>query len=511
MRRTYPLSDRRLQRSLAVSALMLTLVAAKAFGTCHAAGPAASGNGSGSDWNDVMKLPTAPVRGDIYYLKDGSYGSYSPTTANSSTTRITIKKAQTYDYGRASDGCTNDISAGWNSATMGSSQAVFSGVGGTFSTSGGQGYYTVDGNGKTTTAGCGVSPAVNAAATDCGIKMMASGTSASTYGVLWINGTYDNGATRATGWTVRYVEIAGAGDAEINVTNGNEHTLYIRNGANNFLFEHNYLHDCGTDCIDTPWGDMDVFNLNHFKHNPIPTSANHGQFWLGDGAGNGGINNYTWSNNIIEDMGGTAIWAVLNGGQQSNWNIFNNVLVHSASYAGHTDDGIFSVINSGSSGSNVNIYDNTWVGWHVNYSGAFDFVCETKCSGLVFENNLLYGIVDLQDGTRPIGGCDWSNCTTSHNSYLNVPGAIGMAGTADVQVTSGLASPFVNSSAYNFKLVGESNNVNNGLSLAAPYNVDAVGDPRPGGDGVWDRGAYEYATSQAQAPAPPTALTGTVQ
>jgi hypothetical protein len=210
-------------------------------------------------------------------------------------------------------------------------------------------------------------------------------------------------------------------------------------------------------------------------------------------------------------MGGTAIWAVLNGGQQSNWNIFNNVLIHSASYAGHTDDGIFSVINSGSSGSNVNIYDNTWVGWHVNYSGAFDFVCETTCSGLVFENNLLYGIVDLQDGTRPIGGCDWSNCTTSHNSYLNVPGAIGMAGTADVQVTSGLASPFVNSSAYNFKLVGESNNVNNGLSLAVPYNVDAIGDPRPGSDGVWDRGAYEYATSQAQAPAPPTALSGTVQ
>src|SRR5580704_8559487 len=225
------------KRVLFALSLVLVASAVKSFAVCHAVGPAASGNGSGSDWSDVMKLPTAPVRGDTYYLMDGSYASHSPTTATSGTTRITIKKAQSYDYGRISDGCPNDISAGWNAATMGNSQAIFSGVGQAFSTSGGQGYYTLDGNGKTTTAGCGLSPAVNAAASDCGIKLLASGTSATTYGVLWINSTYDTGVTRATGWTVRYLEIVGAGDAEINVTNGNEHTLYCRNGCNNFLFE----------------------------------------------------------------------------------------------------------------------------------------------------------------------------------------------------------------------------------------------------------------------------------
>ena len=498
------------KRVLFALSLVLVASAGKSFAVCHAVGPAASGNGSGSDWSDVMKLPTAPVRGDTYYLMDGSYGSYSPTTATSGTTRITVKKAQSYDYGRISDGCPNDISAGWNAATMGNSQAIFSGVGQAFSTSGGQGYYTLDGNGKTTTAGCGLSPAVNAAASDCGIKLLASGTSATTYGVLWINSTYDTGVTRATGWTVRYLEIVGAGDAEINVTNGNEHTLYCRNGCNNFLFEHNYLHDCGTDCIDTPYGSNVTFNLNHFRHNPIPTAANHGQFWLADGNQNDG---YVWSNNLIQDMVGTAYWAVLNGGQASNWQIYNNVIFQTDPTR-HVDTGTFVVINPGSNGQNINIIGNTWANDHSTYSGHFTFACDSTdgavCNGTItFENNLLYDIVDDQDGTRPVGSSQFPNTIANHNSYINVPGSIGLLGIEDVVIASGASSPFLNWSDDNFNLTGESASVNNGLALAAPYNVDAAGNMRPGGDGVWDRGAFQYDGSKLQAPSPPTGLMGT--
>jgi len=488
-----------------VAFAFFTITAASAFGTCHATGPNASGNASGSNWNNVMKLPAAPVRGDVYYLADGSYGTYSPTTATSGTTRITIKKAQSYDYGRVSDGCTNDISAGWNVATMGSSQAVFSGVGGTVSTTGNQGYYTFDGNGKTTTAGCGVSPAVNAAASDCGIKMSASGTSASTYGVLWINSTYDSGVSRATGWSVRYVEIAGAGDAEINVSNGNEHTLYCRNGCNNFLFEHNYVHDCGTDCIDTPYGSGVTFNLNHFRRNPIPTAANHGQFWLADGDQN---DDYVWSNNLIQDMVGTAYWAVLNGGQASNWEIYNNVIFQTDPTR-HIDTGTFVVINSGSNAQNINIIGNTWVNDHSTYSGHFTFACEGICTGTItFENNLLYQIVDDQDGTNPVGSSQFPSTIANHNSYINVPGTIGLLGASDVDVASGASSPFANWSSYHFQIAGESKNVNGGLVLSSPYDFDALGSSRPGSDGDWDRGAFEYSP---QIPSPPTGLTGVVQ
>src|SRR6185437_9075535 len=147
-------------------------------------------------------------RGDTYYLMDGSYGSYSMNTANSGTTAITFKKAQSYDFGRSSDGCSNDISAGWNAATMGSGQATFTDFGNSCATCG---FFTLDGNGQTTTQGCGAAPTANQAVTDCGFKFtVASGSG----GPLDI-GVNAGGANRTPNWTLRYLEIAGPGDVVI--------------------------------------------------------------------------------------------------------------------------------------------------------------------------------------------------------------------------------------------------------------------------------------------------------
>src|ERR1035441_128305 len=99
---------------------------------CHVVTAAGGGSKTGADWNNAYAgLPATLVRGDTYYLADGSYGSYSLNTATSGTTQITIKKAI------ASDNCT---STGWNVATMGSAQATFTQI----ANSGG-GYYTVNG------------------------------------------------------------------------------------------------------------------------------------------------------------------------------------------------------------------------------------------------------------------------------------------------------------------------------------------------------------------------------
>jgi hypothetical protein len=481
---------------------------------CHAVGTTSAGDGSGSSWANQMKnLPTNLVRGDTYYLADGQYGSYTFNTPNSGSSTITIKKAQGYDYGRTSDGCSNDISGGWNSSTMGSSQAVFAAVGGTVSSPGGQGYITLDGNGRTTTAGCGVSPAVNASASDCGIKIMASKTSASTYGVLWINATYDNGATRAYGWTVRYVELQGAGDAGNTISNSNEHTLYCRNGCNALLVEHIYSHDSACDFIDIPYGDGVIFNLNHFKQNA--SSANcHGQFFLGDG---NQMNNYTFSSNLIQDVQGTAYWSILNGGQASNWKIFNNIIFQlPASSRPGVSTGTFVVVNSGSYATGINLIDNTWVGAHTDYSNHYGAACDATCNGTFKEQgSLYYGIIDDQDSSSPspvaVTG-DFSNATENNNSVIN-SGTVhnGYTGTGDIRATS-QANPFVNWPSYNFHLTGNSTNVNSSLSLAAPYNVDMAGNTRPSA-GVWDRGAFEFISAGPPPPAPgiPTNLSGTVR
>jgi len=60
----------------------------------------ASGNQTGTDWaNAHTQLPSSLVRGDIYYVADGSYPSYTFNDAESGTSLITVKKATQADHG----------------------------------------------------------------------------------------------------------------------------------------------------------------------------------------------------------------------------------------------------------------------------------------------------------------------------------------------------------------------------------------------------------------------------
>ncbi len=79
-------------------------------------GPSASGNGSGSDWNNMKAWSATPSRGDIWYLADGNYTGKTFNTAASSTTPIIVRKATLSSHGP---------SAGWID-TMGLGQAKFS-------------------------------------------------------------------------------------------------------------------------------------------------------------------------------------------------------------------------------------------------------------------------------------------------------------------------------------------------------------------------------------------------
>ena len=51
-------------------------------------------SGNGSSWSNAWdSLPSTLVRGDTYYIADGSYGSYTFNDAQSGSTLIYIKKA----------------------------------------------------------------------------------------------------------------------------------------------------------------------------------------------------------------------------------------------------------------------------------------------------------------------------------------------------------------------------------------------------------------------------------
>ncbi len=80
--------------------LLVCLVEPAAGAAVHYVRAGASGSTNGSDWvNAWTALPAALVRGDTYYIADGSYSNYDFNDAASGSTVITIKKATEADHG----------------------------------------------------------------------------------------------------------------------------------------------------------------------------------------------------------------------------------------------------------------------------------------------------------------------------------------------------------------------------------------------------------------------------
>src|SRR5262245_7797716 len=89
--------------SISTVACVLTVIVAY-VDRCEAATryvrAGAAGANTGADWTNAYSvLPATLVRGDVYYLADGSYPGYIFDDASSGTTLITIKKATVNDHG----------------------------------------------------------------------------------------------------------------------------------------------------------------------------------------------------------------------------------------------------------------------------------------------------------------------------------------------------------------------------------------------------------------------------
>lgn len=90
-----------LLRQLILAALLLSAFCASAQTTIRV-GPTATGNGSGSDWNNLAQWSSVTLtRGNTYVFRgsETQYGGRTLNTANSGTTRITLKYAWPDEYG----------------------------------------------------------------------------------------------------------------------------------------------------------------------------------------------------------------------------------------------------------------------------------------------------------------------------------------------------------------------------------------------------------------------------
>jgi hypothetical protein len=210
---------------------------------------------------------------------------------------------------------------------------------------------------------------------------------------------------------------------------------------------------------------------------------------------------------VIQDIQGTGIWVCLTGCQASNFIIYNNVIWRpSGSTRPGTSNGIFSCINPGNKCTNWAFIGNDVINYTADYAGALGTHCDGNPNTFIWQNNLFYAIT-------PSDRIDFQLCggslTEGNNTYLNSGAPKSGTNSSDIIIPTGAPNPFTDWPNAVFTLASQNANWTGGQALTVPYNVDFRGNARPGPDGVWYRGAFQFLGS-ASTPAPPTNLKGIV-
>ena len=445
--------------SIATVVAVLTLAPQMSEAANRYVRPGATGANSGSDWtNAYTSLPASLVRGDTYYLADGSYGSVTFDDANSGTTVITIKKAISADHG--SD-------TGWAS-DFGDGQAVFR------SWNIHTDYYVFDGQRRNADWRVG-------GTSQYGIKVAGTGP------LRLDNG----GGTGADNVTFRFVDIQGGGRD----TGSGDDVIYGLTGNTNITFQFCALRDSDR-TIFLMRGNWTNLLVDHsYLARNTSTDAIHGELLSSTST-----TNMIFSHNSIEDIEGTAVWASLNGGTSNGWKIFGNTITHTPNYlsnrnmragSGHGVAATIYVANDASNNNtanNVLFYNNTII----NLRGLWSGLHIEAGTGNKATNNIWYNSPRLGS----------SGTTHTHNWYYNTGPQDGDDSATKVICTSA-CDKFVSIPSRDFRLAS---GTPEGTALPSPYNVDPDGATR-GDDGIWDRGAFDFGSQVASTPNPPSGLT----
>lgn len=412
-----------------------------------------------SDWSLEQAcdaLPDTLIRGDTYYLADGTYPGRTLDTPAANGSIITIKKATATDHGSE---------VGWQS-TLGDGQATFAGPF-DFMTHD----WVVDGQTRNDSDWF-----------DAAAYGFAIGSSADEYQLSGHN--YGNIPSNIQ---VRYVYLPGWAAPLPDVTRriyavdwddydgGSEATglvfshMYV-SGSNNVWF------------IRTTRGTIIEYSASDgVKSN----SANHGEI----------VNCYysvfdtTIRYNIFRNAflgnGGTALIAIAvphPGNVQPRIDIYGNLF---ANY--QTGDAAIGFLGNSDNGGyckNCNIYNNTFV----NGAGGTGIQFPDG-SGNVIQNNLFVNSGDVPSTSAP-------GSIISHNAFGPGAGSFGSDAQANVPT-----SIFMNYAAGDFRLA-----MATAPGVVQPDNRDLTHQTR-GADGVWDRGAYEFDSGADHTPpAPPNML-----
>jgi len=474
--------------------ILSCLTISPAFSACHCVTASGSGSKTGADWNNAYAgLPATLVRGDIYYLADGTYPSYTFNTAVSGTKTVEIRKAQSYD---------NCTSTGWNTSTMGAAQAVFPFTSTQHMMDIQSSYFILNGNGTSTAPGCGGAPGSTVTSepptpSDCGIRVdnstCTSNNADACDGPIDIEPGYGH-------VTIEYVELVGnAMETSTNTSDNAEiQTWGATAGNTNQTFEHIYGRDSA--CVYIQYAvNNHTAAYNYWwgtEVNGAPGSSPcHGQYSYMYGA-SGGTENHS----VFRDITGTSVFTFGMAASNSNWTFYDNVFWNSSGFNpnfenppsyGFITNGIFSCIG-GAACTNIQFYQNTIV----NKGGQAGVeLCDTSggCTATV-ENNIWYLSTADSSTPSPPSFFGEGTFTQDHNSFLQ-SGSSCPSGTANVCDNSS-SNPFTNWQNGVFTLASDGPDWDNRLSLSSPYTTDVAGNTL-----TTDRGAYQYVSGPPQPPA----------
>ena len=436
---------------------LIMLIPSLAYSADVCVGPSATGNGSGADWDNQIAYSSidgaGATRGNTYYLADGSYGSATFNTAESSTTYIYIKKATVASHGPA---------GGWLDS-MGDGQAVFTDW--TFSRS----YYDIDGQvGSVSDIFTGYIAhgiVVGREQTGDNQHVVSIGSSGNPKNYILIKHTeIKNTNTPFTGtWYKSGMGIRGYGDY--------------------WTIQNSWVHDIGSVCLLSIGGDYGTIDNSVFARNGQAQVAmgwsdptDHSEtIMLQPGA-----SYWTIKHSYFYDWCSTGMLILYDGNIDT---IFTGNIVFQTGYYGSSCGNADGIIG-GLSGTNTNtkIINNTFA--NIVYGGHIDSL-GASYTGFQLQNNLFYNVKML---TTVNIGLPTANTYRDYNWYYDV-GTF----TAETNQQVGAGDPFVDNTNYDFRL---SSGTNAGAEWASPYDTDLLGVAR-GSDSVWDRGAYEFDSGAA--------------
>lgn len=311
----------------------------------------AAGNGSGSDWNNAYtSLPSTLVRGDTYFIADGTYGSYTFRTPASGTTFINIKKATVTDHG---------TDTGWSSA-YGDGEAVM---------------------GKWVFDSCGyveINGYTPHMANNYGIRVDC------TWHEYAVN--YNGRSPQTKFYYIEFDGPAGAGDTDYGPApwsygfrvlpwNGSSY-----DDTSGMVISHCAMHGFATFIQDNGGNANITVEYTDFYDNRS-VGEDHGNiYWVGSSGG-------TFRYNKIHNYN---VEGVLMGLNNSNWKIYGNVFYDGVNVARGVE------LYGGRSHTGTKIYNNTFVNIPL---AAVRVESSASCSGVEIRNNLLLSAsISMENG-----------------------------------------------------------------------------------------------------------------